>query len=149
MTMQVASANNPLHLQAVDRPNANPADANHNCGRDRRALAREQRQAAEIHRDNRKRAEQYAGIAPAQRHIPKGCDRQRYQLLCQWRMHRIEHRRRHLRLEHLARRRHIMHFIEIEFFRCRDADQKRDVSCEEQDDGDNGIPRGRIFGNGK
>jgi hypothetical protein len=42
---------------------------------------------------------------------------------------------RHDRLKHLPCGRHIMHFIEIEFFRRRHADQKRDVRGEEDDSG--------------
>ena len=59
------------------------------------ALGREQRQAAEIHRDHRERTEQGRRIAPAQRGIAEAADRQRDHLLCQRRMHRIEHRRRY------------------------------------------------------
>jgi hypothetical protein len=55
-------------------------------------------------------------------------------------MHPIEHRRRHDRLKHLPCGRHIMHFIEIEFFRCRHADQKREVRGEEDDDSGNSVP---------
>src|SRR4051812_47574720 len=33
MTMQTASTNSPLHLQAVDRPKPNPAGATHSGGR--------------------------------------------------------------------------------------------------------------------
>jgi hypothetical protein len=55
-------------------------------------------------------------------------------------MHRIEHRRRHDRLKHLPCGRHIMHFIEIEFFRCRHADQKREVRGKEDDDSGNSAP---------
>ena len=54
-------------------------------------------------------------------------------------MHRIEHRRRHDQLKHFAVR-HIMHFIETEFFRCRHAGQKREVRGEEDDDSGNSIP---------
>jgi hypothetical protein len=116
-------------------------------GRDRRPLARKQRQAAEIDRDNRKRSKQHARVTPAQGHVSEATDRKRDQLLRQWRMHRIEHRRRHHRLKHLACGRHIMHFVEIELVRCRYANQKHEMGCEEYDDGDNGIPRGRIFEN--
>jgi hypothetical protein len=54
-------------------------------------------------------------------------------------MHRIEHRRRHDRLKHLPRGRHIMHF-EVEFFRGRHADQKREVRGEEDDDSGDSVP---------
>jgi len=33
-----------------------------------------------------------------------------------------------------------MHFIEMEFFRCRHADQKREVRGEEDDDSGNSVP---------
>jgi len=85
MTIQIASANSPLHLQAMERPKASPARVN------------------------------------------------------RW-MHRIEHRRRHDRRKHLPCGRHIMHFIEIEFFRCRHADQERKVRGEEDDDSGNSVP---------
>jgi len=85
MTIQIASANSPLHLQAMERPKASPARVNR-------------------------------------------------------RMHRIEHRRRHDRRKHLPCGRHIMHFIEIEFFRCRPADQERKVRGEEDDDSGNSVP---------
>ena len=47
-------------------------------------------------------------------------------------MHWVEQRARQDRLEHLPCGRHIMHFIEIEFFRRRHADQKCEV-CNDQD----------------
>ena len=101
--------------------------------RDRRALRREQREAAKIHRDDRKRSEQHARVAPAQRHVAEDPDRQSDQLLGQRRMHRIEHRARHHGFEHLPRRRHIMHFVEIEFFRRGHADQQRKMRDNEND----------------
>jgi hypothetical protein len=56
-------------------------------------------------------------------------------------MHPIEHRRRHDRLKHLPRGRHFMDFIEKEFFRCRHADQKREVrGKEDDDDSGNSVP---------
>ena len=57
------------------------------CG----TLRREQRRAAQIDRDDGYRAEQSAGVAPAERDIDKGPDRQRHHLLGKRRMHRIEH----------------------------------------------------------
>ena len=112
---------------------------------DRGALRREQREAAKIHRDDRKRSEQHARIAPAQRHIAEDADRQRDQLLGQRRMHRVEHRARHHRLEHLPRRRHIMHFVEVEFFRRGQADQQREMRDNENDGGNHRAPRGWNF----
>jgi hypothetical protein len=84
--------------------------------------------ATQIHRDYRERPEQHARIAPAQGHIPEHPNRYRHQLLRQRRMHRVEQRARQDRLEHLPCGRHIMHFIEIEFFRRRHADQKCEVT---------------------
>ena len=59
------------------------------------ACAAEQRKPAEIDRNNRERAEQRARIAPAERIVAEGANRQRDHLLCKRRMHRIEHRLRH------------------------------------------------------
>jgi hypothetical protein len=59
-------------------------------GGNRRRLSCKQREPAEIDRDHRKRAEQRARIAPAERVIAERPDRQRDQLLSQRRMHRIE-----------------------------------------------------------
>ncbi len=81
------------------------------CG----ALARKQHEAAEIHRDDRKRPEQHARIAPAERPIAENADRPRHELLCQRRVHRIEQRGRRARLEHLLRRGHVMHFVKRDF----------------------------------
>jgi len=55
-------------------------------------------------------------------------------------MHRIEHRRRHDRRKHLPCGWRIVHFIEIEFFRCRHADWEREARGEEDDDSGNGVP---------
>ena len=95
--------------------------------RNRRPLRREQRQAAQIHRDDGERSEQDARIAPAQRPVAERTDRQCDELLGERRMHRIEHRLWHHRLEHLPRSRHVMHFVEIEFLRRGDADQHREM----------------------
>ena len=106
----------------------------------RRSPRRSIAASAGIRRRDRERSEQYAWVASAQRHIRECPDRQRHQLLCKRRMHRIEHRRRHDRIKHLPCGRHIMHFIEIEFFRCRHADQKREVCGKEDDDSGNSVP---------
>jgi hypothetical protein len=117
-------------------------------GRDRGALGGKQREPAEIHRDDRERTEQHARVAPAQRRIPEHPNRYRHQLLRKRRMHRVEHRARHDRLEHLPGGRHIMHFIEVEFVRCRHADQKRKVRGEKHNGGNDDAPHYRIVGNG-
>ena len=117
MTMQTASGNNPLHLQAAARPKARPESANapkrlrlaeavqksgraeqaegerediqHRRSRldeqhlveegdqrrrDRGPLRREQRETAEIDRDDRERAEQCGRIAPAERIVAERCE---------------------------------------------------------------------------
>ena len=86
-------------------------------------------------------------VARGERPVPEGANRQRDQLFCQRRMHRIEHRLQHHRLQHLARGRHVMHFVEIEFFRRGDADQQDKMRGEKQDDGKYGASRSRNFGN--
>ena len=181
MTMQTASTNSPLHLQAIDRPKPSPASANQRCGRgspeavherrdreqaegerkniqhrdprlheqhlvekgeqagrDRRPLRRKQRQTAQIHRDDGERSEQHGRIAPAQRPVAESTDRQRDELFCQRRMHRVEHRLRHHGLEHLPRRRHVMHLVEIEFLRRGDADQHREMRENKNDSRNDG-----------
>jgi hypothetical protein len=116
-------------------------------GSHRRPLCCKQREAAQIHRHDRQRSKQHARIAPTQWSIAKAADRQRDQLLCQRRMHRIELRRRRRGLQHLSRRRHVMHLIEVEFIRRRHTHEKRKMRREEQDDGNNGTRRGRKRGN--
>jgi hypothetical protein len=96
------------------------------------------------HRDDRQRAEQHARVAPAERLIAEAPDRQCDQLLCQRRMHRIEDRRRHHRLEHLPRGRHIMHFIEVGFFRRGQSDQQGHMRGKKQDGRNNDNTGGRI-----
>ena len=83
---------------------------------DRGPLRSEQRETAEIDRDDRKRTEQRRRIAPAQRIVAEGCDRSRDQLFRQRRMHRIEHRLRRREAQHLPRRRHVMHLVEARIF---------------------------------
>jgi hypothetical protein len=62
-------------------------------------------------------------------------------------MHRVEQRVRRDRLKHLPCGRHIMHFIEIEFFRRRHADQKCGV-CSDQDNTDKSdAPRSKLVEN--
>ncbi len=125
---------------SVECPRTQPKSAASPQSLRRRSPRRSIAASAGIRRRDRERSEQYAWVASAQRHIRECPDRQRHQLLCKRRMHRIEHRRRHDRLKHLPCGRHIMHFIEIEFFRCRHADQKREVRGEEDDDSGNSVP---------
>ena len=114
----------------------------------RRPLRCEQRQAAQIHRDDGERSEQYARIAPAQRPVAERMDRQRDELLGERRMHRVEHRLWHYRLEHLPRRRHVMHLVEIEFLRRGDADQHREMRENKQHCRDDARAHHRIGQNG-
>ena len=100
---------------------------------DRRSLGREQGKPDQVNRDQRERAEQHGGIAPSQWTVAEHMDRQRDELFRQRRMHRIEHRLRHHGFEHLPRRRHVMHFVEIEFFRRGHADQQHEMRNDEND----------------
>ena len=99
----------------------------------RRPLRCEQRQSAEIDRDDRERAEQGARIAPAQRVVTERVDRQRDHLFRQRRMHRVEHWLSRDLLQHLPRRRHVMHLVKIEFLGRGHADQHREMRREKQD----------------
>ncbi|MGY4485884.1 hypothetical protein ACVWWR_005075 [Bradyrhizobium sp. LM3.2] len=108
---------------------------------DRRSLRGEQREAAQIGRDDRERPEQCRGIAPAQRVVAEARDRDRDQLLGQRRMHRIEHRLRHRRCQHLPRSRHVVHLVEDELLRRREADQQREMRDQENHDSNHCAPR--------
>jgi hypothetical protein len=64
-------------------------------------------------------------------------------------MHRVEHQASYDRLKHLPCGRNIMHFIELEFFRHRHADQKCEL-CNNKDSSDNNDASGsRIVENGR
>ena len=85
-------------------------------------------------------------IAPAQRPVAERTDRQRDELFRQRRMHRVEHRLRHHGLEHLPRRRHVMHLVEIEFLRRGDADQHREMRENKDNSRDDGAAHHRLRG---
>ncbi len=110
-------------------------------------MRREQRQPDQVNRDQRERTEQHSGIAPSQRAVAECVDRQRYELFGQRRMHQIEHRLRHHGFEHLPRRRHVMHFIEVEFFRRGHTDQQREMRDDENNSRNDGSGCGRITAN--
>ena len=98
-------------------------------------------QSAEIDGNDRERPEQHTGITPAERVIAEAFDRQRDELLCQWRVHRIEQRRRWLRRQHLPCGGHVMHFVKIEFIWRADPDQKYKLRNDKYRDGEDDASR--------
>jgi hypothetical protein len=111
-------------------------------------LRGKQRQAAQIHRNEGERSEQHGRITPAQRSVAQRTDRQRDELFGQRRMHRVEHRLRHHGLEHLPRRRDVMHLVEIEFLWSCDADEHREMRDDEDNSSDDGAAHHRLRENG-
>jgi len=98
---------------------------------ERGRLRAEQRKAAKINRDDGKRAEHDAGIAPAERVVAEHPDRGCHEFLGERRMHRVEQRLVRSFLDQLLGRRHIVHFIKGDLVRCRQPDHQQQMRDDE------------------